>query len=190
MLHNCISSSVALFTFPLFKWNHWVEKHIQIECIPVQGLGSTLTHQLFKQVWTRTLTFSESPHRVHAKSNPGHYTRSALSEDSCRQPSLLLCKEGSSATASTPALASNLAGLGIKAGRSSNKPLAANEGSVQLCTCQKLFLALQFEPKWHESKDEISAQRDNDCQTLAVINPKEFVFLTARKEEVVRSVFG
>lgn len=108
MLHNCISSSVARFAFPLFKWKHWVENSIQIKCIPVQGLGSTLTHQLFKKVWTRTLTFSESPHRVHAKNNPGHYAHSALSEDSCRQPSLILCKEGSGATAPTPALAAAL----------------------------------------------------------------------------------
>lgn len=51
-----------------------------------------------------------------------------------------------------------------------NEPLAANESSLPLHMCQKLFLTLQLKPERHESKD---VQRDSGCQTLAVINPKK-----------------
>lgn len=81
---NCTSNSVTLTFYLLLKW---VENPgIQIKWIIVQRLGSTLTQQLLKSVWTNTQNLSESPH------NP-HCTCCAFWEDWCRQPSLILCWE-------------------------------------------------------------------------------------------------
>lgn len=70
-------------------------------------------------------------------------------------------------------LTSSLIRSQSKKGRCNNEPPATSESSFQLCMCQKLFLSLQPQPKWHESSDEISVQGEDDCQTLAVSNPQE-----------------